>query len=183
MTRNFRSFAASAGLAISLAFSAPVSANTITLGTLSEGDPVPVLGTIGTAANTDDRIEFSLASLEDLGTALAAVPPIKIRMLEYGLSSVSAALYAGNGTLIGDLVGGTSETFTNLAAGDYYIAVTGTAFNPNLGGTYALTLLADAAAPVPGPAAILPALAGAGAIAWRRRRSRGKKREVKLVTA
>ncbi|WP_198045850.1 PTPA-CTERM sorting domain-containing protein [Novosphingobium aquimarinum] len=105
-------------------------------------------------------------------------------MLQFGLSSVSATLFSGGGTFIGNLTGDSSQTFTSLAAGDYYITVNGTAINPVLGGAYGLTLLADAAAPVPGPAALLPALVGAGAIAWRRRRSAPKKdRGPKLALA
>jgi hypothetical protein len=171
MTSKLRSIAASTGLAIALVFSAPASANTIPLGTLSEGDPQLVPGIIGSTTNPSDTITFSLSGLDDLGTALSALPAIKVNMLQFGLTSVSASLFTSSNVLIGSLTDGSPQTFTSLAAGDYYITVNGTAINPVLGGAYGLTLLADAAAPVPGPAALLPALVGAGAIAWRRRRS------------
>lgn len=172
MTSTLRSYVASTGLAISLAFSVPASADTIALGTLSEGTPVQLSGTIARPSNASDTITFSLVGTDDLGASLTAFPTITITSYEFGLNSLSAALYTGGNVLVGSLSDGSSETFSSLAAGDYYITVNGTAVDPMLGGAYGLSLLANAAAPVPGPAALLPALAGAGAIAWRRRRSK-----------
>jgi hypothetical protein len=172
MTSKLRSYAAAAGFAISLAFTVPANASTIPLGTLSEGSPVLVSGVIASPTNASDTVTFSLAGVDSLGASLTAIPTISVGAFEFGLSSLSASLYTDGGTLIGNLSDGSAATFTSLAAGDYYITLTGTAVSPVLGGAYGLSLLADSAAPVPGPAALLPALAGAGAIAWRRRRSK-----------
>lgn len=170
--------AVAAWLAAMSLLSLPAHAVTYDLGVLQETTPIGLGGTLN-SVNTSDTLIFALADTDNLGGGLSMVPPIVFAPgLVFGLSSVQASFYSGavgSGTLLGSITADQTTTFTDLVAGDYYVVVTGTAFNPTLGGTYAIGLMATNAAAAPGPAGLVVALAGGACLLWRRRRSQGER--------
>lgn len=156
--------------------SVPAMANTTNLGTLTENVPSIGAGVIGTAANPTDTYLFALSNTQDLsGDVKNPILNLGFGVLA-GLTTASASIFSGtvgSGSFVGTITAGTTSFFTNLAAGSYYAVVSGTPINPLIGGAYSIGLLATPAAPAPGPAAILPVMAGAGALFWRRRKRSG----------
>lgn len=172
---GFKFVTTAACLAMALVLTAPASAATYNLGVVSDQNPLGLGGVLSTA-NPSDTLVFALGSASDLGGGLSLVPPIVFTpSLVFGLTSAQASFYSGivgSGTLLGSLSDGQTVNFDGLAAGDYYVVVTGTAFNPTLGGTYAIGLMSTNAAPAPGPAGLAVALAGGACILLRRRRGK-----------
>lgn len=169
------------------AFSTPAAAITTDLGQIAPLSPVG-LGGVLSSSNPSDTLIFSLGIPENVGGALAVVPPIVFGSGQiFGLSDVQASFYSGavgTGNLLGSIMQGEAATFSNLTAGDYYVMITGTPINPVLGGTYAISLMSTAAAPAPGPAGLAIAAAGAASVMWRRRRqSRRNESPSRLATA
>lgn len=167
--------AAAACLAMAPLLTTTASAVTYNLGVVDPVTPVG-LGGVLNSANASDTLIFALSGASDLGGGLTMVPPVVLGPgLVFGLSNVQASFYAGavgSGTLLGSIGNGQSTSFGALAAGDYYVVVTGTAINPTLGGTYAIGLMTANAAPAPGPAGLAVALAGGACLFWKRRRNK-----------
>jgi len=155
------------------------------LGTLQTGVAAKSGGVVGIFYNPSDRVFFSLSGTNKLDTNTVKGPKITITPtpagdLAFYLTSLTADLYTASGGFVshlanisGQIVSQTT-TLDNVAAGNYYISVAGTALNPLLGGTYGLSLLSTQAAAAPGPAGFLFVGGAAALMAGRRRRQKAK---------
>jgi hypothetical protein len=159
---------------IVMAAASPSIAATTNLGTLS--GPLTTAQFTGVGPS-EDLFNFQLAEAGDL---YGTVTNINLAPF-YSSAGWVAELYQGlspSGTFIGSVGSGFSVSFSNLLAStDYTIRVTGSG-SGNLGGAYALTLVPQTAAPVPGPAGILVAGAAGAVVAFRTHRRRRKTRQL-----
>lgn len=140
-------------------------ADVVDLGELSPG-VTPYTGTVAVGAFSTDYT-FSLANLSSGVFSLNQLPLANSGVAVFDFSSLKFDLYSvADGWQAGAVAGG-EFSFANLAAGDYYVTVEGTA-NGAFGGIYAGSINI-AAVPEPSSIAMLMiGFAALGAVARRR---------------
>lgn len=143
------------------------SAKVMDLGELPGAEVVGAGGVL-TKKNTVDYFTFSIPTADNLAFNIAFLfQGTNI----VGLKSTLFSGALGSGVQVGvPIAGGNEFDYSNLAAGNYYAKVDATSIL-GAGGAYSLgLLLSPQAAVAPGPAGFLVFGAGAGALAYRRRR-------------
>ncbi|WP_174273135.1 hypothetical protein [Sphingomonas bacterium] len=153
------------GLVAATLAAVPALAETYNIGSLTTNRYVKAVDWDGVDP-LEDTFNFSLTGNTYLHTTLED---------EFGLNNFVGKLYqVGNEAAIatfgpyndGDL--SDSGQIGTYGAGNYQLVVSGI---PDQGGSYSLRMSSDVAAPVPGPAGVVVAAAGAAVIAFRRRRA------------
>lgn len=134
------------------------------LGTLSATPPAS--GTVHHMGAFSDIIQFDVGGASTLGGTVADVSFSSF----LNIDNLSVALQAGDGSSLGNWAGDSMTFLANLAAGEYYFAVSGIGVG-SLGGIYQYAV---SAAPVPEPGEWALMLSGLGLMGFmmRRRQSR-----------
>jgi hypothetical protein len=182
--RFARRFSIAAGICAAFV-ATPSLAFDYQLGALQTGVAATSGGHVGIVYNPSDRVFFSVAATNTLDSdvlkgSLRTLTPKKGSPQNFYLTSLTASLYTAAGAFVSSIatISGLateqSTTLEKLAAGNYYISVSGTALDPKLGGDYALSLLTSQPAAAPGPAGILFVGGAAALMAARRRRQKAK---------
>lgn len=165
---------------------APAFAANFDLGVLPEGVLVQQSNIIGKLSgpggtNASDNVKFSVPTVYDAASGLIVNSKTTVFGKITGLIDATAKFYTGSSANPANYIGeiNVSQGVTGaldlpgLTAGNYFITITGHAFDPSIGGQYALSLFAlSPAASAPGPAGFLVVGAGAAAMAFRRRRQK-----------